>query len=135
MDLSHIPLFAAARDRLAWLDRRQQVLAHNIANADTPGYQPRDLKAFSFQASVERTGHRLPLKVSDGSHRSALPHADQRFADAATRRPFETAPAGNAVILEEQMAKVNETVLAHDAASGLYRKYLGMMRLALGERR
>ncbi len=135
MDLSHIPFFAAARDRLAWLDRRQQVLAQNIAHADTPGYQPSDLKTLSFAATVRQTSRHLPLTVSDTGHRSALPRADSRFADAATRRPFETAPAGNAVILEEQMAKVNETVLAHDAASGLYRKYLGMMRLAIGERR
>lgn len=135
MDLLQIPLFAASRQRLAWLDRRQEVLAHNVANADTPGYRPRDIEPFAFEAVVRRQGERLALQVSDDGHRTGTQRSEAAFGDASQRRPYETAPAGNAVILEEQMAKVNETALAHDAATGLYRKYLGMIRLAIGERR
>jgi flagellar basal-body rod protein FlgB len=41
MDVSQIGLFALADQRLAWLDRRQEVLAHNVANADTqPNHLP-----------------------------------------------------------------------------------------------
>ena len=41
---------------MAWLDRRQGVLAQNIANADTPGYRPQDLKAFDSNA-LNSGGH------------------------------------------------------------------------------
>mgnify|MGYP000342005014 CR=1 FL=1 len=34
--------------------QRQAVIARNMANADTPGYQPRDLEA--FQKAFEMTG-------------------------------------------------------------------------------
>ena len=33
------PLFDLARKRLAWTEQRQSVLARNIANASTPGFQ------------------------------------------------------------------------------------------------
>ena len=45
---------------------------------------------------------------------------------------YETTPDGNAVILEEQMAKATETALDYQLTSNLYRKYLGMIRIALG---
>src|SRR5277367_3695919 len=47
MGTTHIDLFNLAEQRLAWADRRQAVLAHNVANANTPGYKPHDLRAFA----------------------------------------------------------------------------------------
>ena len=39
MDPKRIGLFDLAERRLAWTDQRRGVLAQNIANANTPGYQ------------------------------------------------------------------------------------------------
>ncbi len=36
------------------------------------------------------------------------------------------------MILEEQMAKASQTALDYQLTSNLYRKYLGMLRIALG---
>ena len=47
MDPTRTPTVSLAERRLAWLENRQRVLAQNIANADTPGYQPRDLRPFA----------------------------------------------------------------------------------------
>src|SRR5258705_536941 len=52
MDLAEIPLFAMLRGRLGYLSERQRVIAENVANADTPGYAPHDLKPFSVQAAI-----------------------------------------------------------------------------------
>ncbi len=38
--------FALAARRLDYIDQRQRVLAQNIANANTPNYQARDLSPF-----------------------------------------------------------------------------------------
>jgi flagellar basal-body rod protein FlgB len=51
---------------------------------------------------------------------------------AVSGNTYETTPDGNAVILEEQMAKATETALDYQLTSNLYRKYLGMIRIALG---
>ena len=53
MDLSQIPLFAMLRGRLGYLSQRQQVIAQNVANSDTPGFLPKDLTPFSFQAKLQ----------------------------------------------------------------------------------
>jgi len=59
MDLNEIPLFRALGQRMSWLTRRQEVLAQNIANADTPGYVPRDLDPLDFDALVRGSSKRL----------------------------------------------------------------------------
>jgi flagellar basal-body rod protein FlgB len=38
--------------RMDWLSQRQTVLSQNVANADTPNYQPRDLKTLDFRAEL-----------------------------------------------------------------------------------
>ena len=38
MDFSKIPLFQGLVHKMGWLAQRQQVLARNIANANTPGF-------------------------------------------------------------------------------------------------
>ena len=53
------------------------------------------------------------------------PRTSGSFAERVDRDPYETAPAGNAVVLEEQMAKLNHTAVSHRLASELYRKHLG----------
>ena len=45
-------IFSKLATRMAWLGRRQQVLAQNIANADTPNYKPMDLKPLDFGAQA-----------------------------------------------------------------------------------
>lgn len=134
MELSQIPLFDFARRRLSWLERRQEVLSQNVANADTPDYQPRDLKPLKFRDALGDAGTRLEMRTTRAGHLQGPPSPDAKFPAETERRPFETSPAGNAVVLEEQMAKVNETTLAHGLASSLYRKHVGLLRIALGER-
>ncbi len=134
MDLSKIALFETMKGRFAWLSQRQQVLARNIANADTPGYRPRDLKSFGFGEMVRSQAGRLDMETTSPVHLGGQRQPSREFAERENRRTFETAPAGNAVILEEQMAKVNETSIAHKLTTQLYRKHLGMIRMALGRR-
>ncbi len=48
MDLFQLKLFQRVSERMGWLGARQQVLAQNIANADTPHFVPHDMKALKF---------------------------------------------------------------------------------------
>ena len=124
MMLGDIPLFQLADRRLAWIDSRQRLLAQNIANADTPGWKPRDLPAFS--ADLRQAGGAIAR--TDPGHLG--PTAAQ--ADASRQLHGERAPDGNAVALDDQLARLAETETAHDLASDLYKKYLGFFRLAIG---
>ena len=132
MDLSKIPIFRMMRDRMGWLTQRQRVLAQNVANADTPNFRPRDLKEVDFLRNARRQdSFRLVLARTDPAH-VRLPEERGRFDVATTRTPYETAPSGNAVVLEEQLIKVAETAADYELMTSLYRKHVGMFRIALG---
>jgi flagellar basal-body rod protein FlgB len=135
MDFNKVSLFGMMKQRLAWLGQRHEVLAQNIANADTPGYRPRDIKPLEFRGMVTRPPAPVGMEKTHGDHLGGRPATARAFDDAVNRRPYETAPAGNAVILEEQMAKVSETSVTHRLTTELYRKHLGMVRTAIGGRR
>ncbi|MBL6076682.1 flagellar biosynthesis protein FlgB [Belnapia sp. T18] len=124
MDLTRSPTIALAERRIAWLEERQRVLAQNIANADTPGYQPRDLddfrKSLAGAFGLARTSD-LHVVGSGGAARARL---DRTAADRA--------PNGNAVSLDREAMRVADTDTAHALATGLHRRWMGLFRTALG---
>lgn len=120
---------ALAERRLAWLEARQRVLAQNIANADTPGFQPRDLRPFA--ALLAARGAPVGVARTDPAHlapRGAAADPRARLDRGAAERSRN----GNAVALDEQAVKVADTDTAHALATGLHRRYLGLFRTALG---
>ncbi|HET6306640.1 MAG TPA: flagellar basal body protein [Rhodopila sp.] len=120
MDPASLDVFAMAEKRLDWIDRRQSVLAQNIANANTPGYMARDLKPFNaFLADeAEQTGF---LSASTGASSPHDPAADEITLD------------GNSVQLDVQLEKVAETDTAHQLATTLYKKYSALFNLVIGK--
>lgn len=117
--------------RMEWLGQRQKVLAQNIANADTPDFVPHDLMAQDFRRMVERQylPSLKPEATQSGHIQSSSLRADARGVEQKDR--YETAPAGNAVILEEQLIKVAQTQNDYNAITNLYKKQVGMLKMAL----
>ena len=128
-------LFQLISARLSWLSQRQAVLSQNIANADTPEFQPKDLRAADFTRLVEGLAGRpsgLALAQTKPAHLNGAPMLQIGLAGHPLATEYEVAPDGNAVVLEEQSAKAAQTALDFQLTSNLYRKYLGMVRVALG---
>ncbi len=118
---------ALAERRLHWLDRRQSVLAQNVANADTPGFRPRDLTPFQRELEGQR---RMALARTQPGHGagSALAAVNARVE----RHAAEVAPDGNAVSLDREAMRIAETDTAHQLAMAVHRSFMGMFRLTLG---
>jgi flagellar basal-body rod protein FlgB len=134
MDYSEIPLFKLVGRRMNWLNQRQAVLAHNIANSDTPNFRPSDLDASSFKALVQgefATGFLEPTRTNQ-AHMVVGGSMNGEFAVREQKDVYETNLSGNAVSLEEQLIKIGETEMDYQLATNVYRKYVGMFRLALG---
>ena len=121
-----IGLFDLADKRLAWIDQRQQLLAQNLANADTPGWQPKDLKPFA--ATLARTTP-ADLALTNPLHLAGP--QDGALAPNAKARPEERAPDGNAVAIDGELTKVAQTNDTHALVVNLSQTYLGMFRTAL----
>jgi flagellar basal-body rod protein FlgB len=138
MDLNKMPLFAMATKRMGWLARRQEVLSQNVANADTPNFVPHDLKAQKFRSLLKAAGGGdgvAPVTLARTEPGHIAPRQDPgKFRDAKDREDYETAPSGNAVVLEEQLMKVSETQTDYRMATSLYHKHISMIKDALGRR-
>ena len=124
MNLSILNLASALA---AHASARQEVIAENVAHADTPGYRARDVADFAtildsgptFSARMTRPGH-----IGFG----AAPHGFE--ARETTAFGAET-PNGNSVSLEDQMMRAAEVRQEHDLAVGVYSKALDILRTAV----
>lgn len=135
MNPTNAPLFKLLSARMGWLAQRQAILAQNIANADTPDYRPKDLRENDFKklaAGFSGRPARLTVERTAGSHMTGQASARIGLIGEKQHAPYETAPDGNAVILEEQTAKAGRVALDHQLASNIYKKYVGMIKTALG---
>ena len=127
-------LFDLISGRANWLSQRQAVLSRNVANVDTPGYRPRDLEPATTAQLARREGfaaRRVEPARTSPAHLAAEPAAAGDHRDGKVPS-YETTPSGNAVVLPEQLQKMASTELDHQLATSLYRRYVGLLRTALG---
>ncbi len=121
--LVELPLLSALKTKMRWQEARQRVLAENVANAATPGFQAHDLKPAEPSASSVGPLQTNPRHLSLAS----APGGATKIGDG-----FERTPDGNTVVLEEQMTKAAQNQMDHQMAAMLYQKSLGVLRAALG---
>jgi flagellar basal-body rod protein FlgB len=137
MPISNIPLFSMLKTKMQWHQERQRVLSENVANADTPGFQARDLAAPKFDRMMQPTGSatNVALVRTDPSHQtgagSAAGTSGSSFVTERNSKG-EVRPTGNAVSLEDEMIKVAANQMDYQAATALYSRSLGLIRTALG---
>lgn len=131
MDITSIPLFERLTERMSWLSQRTRVLAQNIANADTPGYRPQDLKPVDFDAEMRKLHPVDPIRT-DTNHLKGTISPVGNFNSNKTKTTYETAPVGNSVVIEEQMMKVSDTQMNYNMVVNLYRKHIDMFKAAIG---
>jgi flagellar basal-body rod protein FlgB len=135
MRFDSFPVLTALKSALDYNAARSRVLAANVANADTPGYTPQDIAEGDFAAALKASGgtrrEMAMIAETHPGHLSPPSNAVTRSWRTGEAPDAETTLDGNAVVLEEQMAKVAETRMRYEAALGLYEKTLGLLRLAV----
>jgi flagellar basal-body rod protein FlgB len=103
---------------------RHAVLAGNVANVDTPGYQPMDLERQPTMGDAQAlaatsAGH---LQVEGG------PGSTVSFTDAGN-----PGADGNAVSLERELAKIDANRVRYAASAELAGKKLALLRYTAGD--
>lgn len=136
MTTQNLGLMKALNAKMAYLNHRQRIVSQNIANSDTPGYQPKDLTKIDFSKvlkNVESSGKKqIHIETSNNMHLSGGSDAlKSGQAKQQKKGLYEVSPSGNAVIMEQQLIKSNEIVVDYNMMSGLYKKQMGMMRMVL----
>jgi len=128
MAITDIPIFAMLRTKMQWHQQRQQVLAQNVANADTPHYRPVDLVDPKFQLAAPGPAT-VQLARTDPGHLAGFTDAGN-FSNNPNQ--YQVRPAGNAVTLEDEMIKVAANQMDYQAATQLYSRSLGLLKMAVG---
>ena len=140
MDLTSIPLMAAMKKRMQWLHSNQNVLSQNVANADTPGYKGQKLEKQDFSGLVDDlSGSNAPAAKPSMSMRAS--HAGHMKAgggmadksDVVEDKDAEESPTGNTVVLEEEMIRVADNQMEYGMMVNLYKKNMGLLKIALGK--
>ena len=157
--LEDIAVFQVLKAKLDYSAERQRLIAQNVANADTPNYTPSELAPFSFDRSLQQVMGLAPAGRSviggspsmtslgaggggagggaSGSGPVTLPLPGPGHILGAAG-PFrsnlkadsEARVDGNQVVLEDQMAKMTEARVDHDAAIAFYQQSLTLLRTA-----
>lgn len=134
MSLGDLSMLGFLKSKMNWHQARQKLLAGNIANADTPRYQPLDLKPFDPAAPRAAASTAFATALTHARHIGTVSTTSHATPGTQLSKNWEVTPGGNAVVLEEQMLKVAENQFDFQMASMLYSKSLGLLRSALGRR-
>ena len=118
---------------------RQSVLAGNVANADTPGFQPRELDFAAAMAAVApgASPHPTaegPLRAGDVALSAAgalAPAAPEEFIGEVPGAPAGL--DGNAVDLDRTLVAVSENAMQYGVAARAAGKKLAILRYAAND--
>lgn len=116
-------LFSALEDLLSWTSKRQQALAANVANLDTPGYRAKD---FSFQDQLTS----LTMNATSGKHITPLGETSSaRMYDVGTKEK----PNGNNVDIERELTEITKNGLQYITLVQYLNQKIRTLRSAITE--
>ena len=94
---------------------RQELLAANVANADTPGYKARDFDfASALQNAMSGTTAKLPLVTTSGMHLEGNAGSSVMGAPVQYRRPDQPSADGNTVNMDVERAQAADNALRYE---------------------
>jgi flagellar basal-body rod protein FlgB len=115
--------FSTLEQGLAYQLRRHELLTSNVANAQTPGFQPQDLRftlALDRAQQLTRT-HAAHLNVGGGADAG-----HELFVDATVTPGND----GNGVSLERELAKMTANGIRFRALAEMVSRRLGLLHYA-----
>jgi flagellar basal-body rod protein FlgB len=131
MTLDDVPLFATLKSRLSYLADRQQVIAQNVANTDTPGFTPSDLKPFTLPGAAGSMQGLPPLTPTMTSPMHMAGTQPRPLAAKPIASPdSETTLDGNSVVLEEEMMRMSQARMDFNTAVSFYQQSMAMIQTA-----
>jgi flagellar basal-body rod protein FlgB len=96
---------------------RQELLASNIANADTPNYKARDIDfASALKNAVDSSSPKLQMTTSSPLHLEGNTGASILGAPVMYRRPVQPSADGNTVDMDVERAQFADNALRYEAS-------------------
>jgi|ERR1712000_371403 len=115
--------------------RRAEVLANNIANADTPGFKARDFDFESMLRDAQGPGDEFDVDLVQ----TQPGHADEFLspdfaAELMFRNPQQPSVDGNTVEVQQEMARYTDNAIRYQVSfDRLSSKFKGLTNAIKGE--
>jgi len=126
--MNPIQLFQLASRQAHWLSVRQDVVAGNVANANTPGYRAMDVEP--FEAVLASQGQRMA--ATDAVHFVEDPMRNAVVAVNDGEEPV-VKPSGNSVNLADELIKTGEIRRQFELNVGLVKAFHQMMMMTVSK--
>ncbi|PZX10069.1 FlgB family protein [Celeribacter halophilus] len=123
----NLEIFKMAGDMARHAVTRQEVIAKNIANADTPEYRAKDIAPF---ARTYEQASGTTMRATRAAHILAPKDAAMDYGVFETSGT--TSPNGNTVSLETEMMKSSQVRHEHDLALAIYKSSMNILRTSIG---
>jgi flagellar basal-body rod protein FlgB len=124
--MSQVQLLNLAAQKIEWLSTRQEILAQNVANVNTPRYLAKDV--VQFEAFLDNAG--LNMAKSNPLHMDASASVASQ-TNTVVDREGEKNYSGNNVSLENELLKLGETNSQFALNTGLIKSYNRMLMASL----
>lgn len=96
---------------------RQELLASNIANADTPNYKARDVNfADALKNAMAGTSTELPVVKTSPQHLEGNTGSSIMGAPVMYRKPIQASADGNTVDMDVERAQFADNALRYEAS-------------------
>jgi flagellar basal-body rod protein FlgB len=115
-------------DALRLRERRTELLANNLANADTPGFKARDL---DFRAVLTQQGAGMALASTDPGHIRDPAHGTVAAPDLLYRVPTQSSLDGNTVDPHLEKAAFAENTVRYQATLMLLKSKISGLTTAI----
>lgn len=116
-------------------EQRQQVIAGNVANAETPGYARR---TFEFEKRLQAVIKRpqMPTPFAHPKHFPVGGSNLNQLQGEVTRHPDHSGVGdGNSVMMEDEMLALSENQILYEAGIKLIKRKLQMLKYAANDGR
>lgn len=115
---------------LAFREKRSEILAANLANADTPNFKARDM---DFKSVLKQS--MTPSVTMERTHAGHIAPQQQAFgANVMYRNPSQVSLDGNTVEAQVEQAKYAENAVQYQASlQFIGNKFSGLMTAVRGE--
>ena len=96
---------------------RQELIASNIANADTPNYKEKDIDfASALQSALSGSGQKLQVAVTSPQHLAGATGDSVLGAPVMYRKPLQPSADGNTVDMDVERAQFADNALRYEAS-------------------
>ena len=96
---------------------RQELMASNIANVDTPNYKAKDIDfASALQGALTGSGQKLQVAVTSSQHLAGATGESVMGAPVMYRKPLQPSADGNTVDMDVERAQFADNALRYEAS-------------------